>query len=69
MAKKSRLHNAAVKFGSAAGKVDAKAHRAARKAATAADIARQELIELTKQADALKKQLEKSAKRLKNALK
>jgi hypothetical protein len=32
-------------------------------------VARQELIDLTKQVDALKKQLNKSAKRLKSALK
>ena len=45
------------------------AHKAARKAAKAAHVARQELTQLTKQVAALKKQLEKSTKRLKSALK
>jgi len=66
---KNRLRNAAVKIGSAVGKVDSTAHKAALKAARAAHVARQELIDLTKQVDALKKQLNKSAKRLKSALK
>ena len=68
MAKKNKLRNAAVKIGSAVGKVDGTAHRAVRKAAKAADIAKRELIELTKQVDALKKRLKKSSKRLKSAL-
>jgi hypothetical protein len=69
MAKKNRLRDAAVKVGSAVGKVDAKAHKAARKAAKAAHVARQELVELTKQVDALKRQLVQSTNRLKTALK
>jgi hypothetical protein len=44
-------------------------HKAARKAARAAHVARQELIELTKKVDALKRQLVQSTKRLKTALK
>jgi hypothetical protein len=66
---KSRFRDAAVKIGSAVGKADATAHRAAYKAAKAARVAKLELVELSKQVDALKKQLEKSAKRLKDALK
>ena len=66
---KNRLRDAAVKIGSAVGKVDSTAHKTALKAARAAHIARQELIDLTKQVDELKRQLKKSAKRLKSALK
>ena len=69
MAKKNELRDAAVRVGSALGKVDAKAHKAARKAARAAHVARQELVELTKQVDALKRQLVQSTNRLKTALK
>ncbi len=69
MAKKNRLRDAAVKVGSAVGKADAKAHRAALKAAEAAHVARQELVELTKQVDALKRQLVQSTNRLKAVLK
>jgi hypothetical protein len=69
MANKSRLKDAAVKIGSAAGRIDGTAHKAAYKAAKAAHVAKIELIELSKQVAALKKQLEKSTSRLKNALK
>jgi hypothetical protein len=58
-----------VTIGSAAGKVDSTAHKAALKAARAAHVARQELIDLTNQVDALKRQLKKSIKGLKGALK
>jgi hypothetical protein len=66
MAKKNGLRTAAVKMGSAVGKLDGKAHKAALKAA---HVARQEFNEVTKQVEALKKQLEKSTKRLRSALK
>jgi hypothetical protein len=62
MAKKNKLTDAAVKIGSAVGRVDGTAHKAAR-------VAKQELAEMTKQVDALKRQLKKSTKRLTNALK
>ena len=62
MAKKNKLTDAAVKIGSAVGRVDGTAHKAAR-------VANQELTELTKQAGAFKKQLKKSTKKLKSALK
>jgi len=66
MAKKNRFRDAAVKIGSAVGKVDGKAHKAALQAAL---VARQEFHDLTKEVEALKKKLEKSTKRLKSALK
>jgi hypothetical protein len=69
MAKKNGLKDAAVKIGSAVGRVDAKAHNAAHKAARAAHVAKQELVQLGKQVDALKRQLQKSSKRLRSALK
>jgi hypothetical protein len=69
MATKNKLKDAAVRIGSAVGKADARAHTAVYKAAKAAHVARLELIELSKQVDALKKQLKKSTKRLKSALK
>ena len=65
---KNRLRTAAVKIGSAVGRVDGRAHKAAYKAAKAAHVVKLELIELSKQVDALKKQVEKSTKHLKNAL-
>lgn len=61
MAKKNKLKDAAVKIGSMAGRADGKAHKAV-------SVAKQELIELEKQVDALKKQLKKSSKNLKAAL-
>ena len=69
MVKDNRLRGAAVKIGSAAGRLDRRAHQAVQKAAKAAAAAQQELLELTRQLKALKAQLNKSAKRLKSALK
>ncbi len=69
MATRNKLRDAAVTIGSAMGKADARAHKAAYKAAKAAHVARLELIQLSKQVDALKKQLKKSTKRLRSALK
>lgn len=73
MAKKGKLEtkltDAAVKIGSVAGKVDGTAHRTAVKAAQAAKVAREELIALGKQMDALSNQLKKSRERLQRALK
>lgn len=69
MVKKSRLKDAAVSIGSAVGKVDSTAHSAVRKAAKAGHVTKLEIVDLTKQVDALRRQLKKSAKRLKNALK
>ncbi len=64
MAKKSRLTNAAERIGSAIGKADRKAHQVAK----AGVMAKKELAAITDQVDALKKQLEKTAKKLKKAL-
>lgn len=62
MAKKNKLKDTAVKIGSAVGRADGKAHKAAR-------VAKEELAELTKQVNALKKQLQISTDKLKTALK
>ncbi len=69
MAKKNKLTDAAVQIGSVMGRVDGKAHKAVNKATKAAHVARLELIALSKQVDALKKQLKKSSSRLQSALK
>ena len=68
MATKNKLRDAAVKIGSAVGRADGTAHKAVYKAAKAAHVAKLELNELSKQVDALKKQLKKSSERLKTAL-
>ena len=60
MAKENGFRDAAMRVGSAVGRADAKAHKAARKAVKAAYVARQELVALTKQVDALKRQLTQS---------
>lgn len=62
MANKSKLKDTAVKIGSAVGKADGKAHKAVK-------VAKEELAELTKQVNALKKQLKTSSQKLKTALK
>lgn len=64
MAKKSKLTQAAVKIGAAMGKADRTAH----KVADAGLVAKKELAAISKQVDALKKQLQTTAKRLKLAL-
>ena len=61
MAGKSKLTEVAVKIGTAAGKAD-------RKATKARQIAREELGEISKQLDALRRQLEKTTKRIKSEL-
>jgi hypothetical protein len=69
MANKNKFKDAAAKIGSVVGRVDGTAHKAAKKAAKAMHVAKQELDELTKHVNALKKQLAKSSKRLQSALK
>lgn len=64
MAKQNKLRDAAVKIGGAMGRAD----RAAHKVRKAGVVARKELDDLTKQIDALKRQLLKTTKRLKKAL-
>jgi predicted translin family RNA/ssDNA-binding protein len=68
MANKNKLKDAAVKIGRAVGRIDGTAHKAARKAATALDVAKSELDNVAKQVEALKKQLAKSSKKLQAAL-
>ena len=62
MAKGNGLRGAAIRVGSAVGRVDAKAHKAIKAAHV-------ELVAITKQVDALKRQLTQSTQRLKTALK
>ncbi len=61
---KNRLKYAAKKIGAAIGKADRTAHKVAK----AGVLAKSELDDISKQVDALKKQLVKTTKRLKKAL-
>jgi len=64
MARKDRLARVAVGVGTALGKADRKAHQVAR----AGLVAKEELEEIAKQVENLKRQLQKTTKRLKSAL-
>ena len=64
MARKSRFTRVAVGIGSAIGRADRKAHQVAK----AGLVAKKELENISKQVDGLKRQLQKTAKRLKHAL-
>jgi hypothetical protein len=64
MAKKSRLTRVAVSIGSAMGKADRKAQQVAK----AGVLAKKELRSISKQVDALKRQLFQTTKRLRKAL-
>ncbi len=64
MAKKSKLTQVAVKIGSAMGKADRTAHKVAK----AGVLAKKELEDISKQVEGLKRQLLKTTKRLKQAL-
>jgi hypothetical protein len=64
MAKKSKLTQVAVKIGSAMGKADRTAHKVAK----AGVLAKKELEDISKQVESLKRQLLKTTKRLKQAL-
>ena len=64
MARKSKLTRVAVGIGAAMGKAD----RGVQKVARAGSLAKRELDDISKQVDALKRQLQKTAKRLKHAL-
>ena len=68
MAKKDRLTDVSVKIGSALGKADKEARRRAKQVAEASAVAKEELQEIAKQVEALKKQLAKTTIRLKKAL-
>ena len=64
MATKDKLTDVSVKIGAALGKAD----KRARKFLTAGDIAKEELREISRQVEQLKKQLAKTTERLKKAL-
>jgi hypothetical protein len=68
MAKKDKLTEVSRKIGTALGKADKQAHLHARKLAAAGKITKKELQDISKQVEALKKQLAKSTDRLKKAL-
>ena len=68
MAKKNRLREVSEKVGAVLGKANREAHIKARKVSQASKVAKEELHQISKQVEALKKQLEKTAKRLKTAL-
>jgi hypothetical protein len=64
MAKRSRLTRVAVGIGTAMGKADRKAHQIVK----AGKLAKEELADISKQVDALKRQLQTTTKRLRRAL-
>jgi hypothetical protein len=64
MTKKGRIHQAAVSIGAAVGKADRTAHKVAKAGA----VAKKELEHISRQIDALKRQLQKSTKKLRKAL-
>jgi hypothetical protein len=64
MAKKSGLTKVAVRIGTAVGKADKTAHKFAKAGA----LAKRELADITKQVESLKKQLSKTTKKLRLAL-
>jgi hypothetical protein len=64
MMAKNQLKQAARKIGAAMGKADRTAHKVAK----AGLVAREELVQLSKQVDSLKRQLQKTTKRLRSAL-
>jgi hypothetical protein len=69
MAKKDGFTQVGEKVGAALGKANREAHVQARKVSEAGKIAKKELKDISKRVDLLRKQLEKTAKRLKSALK
>lgn len=68
MAKKDRLTTVSQRIGKALGKADKQAHIHARKLSVAGKVTREELDEISKHVEALKKQLAKTTHRLKKAL-
>ena len=69
MARKTGLTKMAVSIGTAAGKADRAAHRTAKQVASAGSAVKDELADIAKQIDGLKRQLLKTSKRLQRALK
>jgi hypothetical protein len=68
MAKKDKLTQVSERIGKAIGHADKQAHAHARKVTHAGKVAKQELLAIGKQIEALKKQLEKTSKRMKSVL-
>ena len=66
--KKDRLTEVSEKVGAALGRANREARVKAQKVSEASKVAKEDLHEISKQVEALKKQLEKTAKRLKAAL-
>jgi hypothetical protein len=64
VAKNTKLNQAAAKIGSAIGKADRTAHKVAK----AGRLAKKELAVISQQVETLKKQLQKTTKKLKRAL-
>jgi hypothetical protein len=64
MAKKTKLTQAAETIGAVVGRADRTAHKVAK----AGVVAKKELAAISKQVEALKRQLQKTTKRLKHAL-
>ena len=64
MAKKSKIARAAERVGGALGRADRKAH----KIAQAGSVAKEELHAISRKVDALKRQLERTTKRLQRAI-
>ena len=65
---KDKLTEVSERVGTALGKANKQAHLKARKVSEASKVAKEELQEIAKHVEALKKQLEKTSKRLKSAL-
>jgi len=61
---RNQLKQAAKKIGAAMGKADRTAHKVAK----AGLVAKEELVQLSKQVESLKRQLQKTTKRLRSAL-
>jgi prefoldin subunit 5 len=68
MAKKDRLTEVSVSIGKALGKADKQAKKRVHQLSNASTVAKEELEEISKQVQALKKQLAKTTIRLKKAL-
>jgi seryl-tRNA synthetase len=68
MAKKDKLTEVSQRIGTALGRADKRAHAHAKKLAAAGKVTKEELQEISKQVDALKKQLAKTTERLKKVL-
>jgi len=68
MAKPDRIKQVSVKIGKALGKAEKQAHVQARKLSAAGKVTKEELEEIAKHVEALKKQLAKTTQRLKKVL-